>query len=237
MNQHPQVGNNVTGARMHSSLSEAMQRDADKYRPTSVGTTEGPGKVRIQYAKQGVALGSIPKPMETKQKLKSAVGAGPSPLLMDKLGERLAFERTGVRLYEALISKHEAYGGFDGGPSRSDLLEILNEEHRHFVQLARTIEQLGGDPTAMTPAANLAGVASEGVLKVITDPRTSLLQSLEGILIAELVDRDSWNMLCEIVRMNGLGDFAEFCERAEQTEERHLEQVRTWISAGQEPVI
>ena len=233
MNQHPQVGHNVTGASSNSSLSQAMQQGMDQYPPTSVGTTEGAGKVRIEYAKEGLPVGSIPKPVETKEKLKAAVGAGPSPMLMDKLGERLAFERTGTRLYEAIISKHEAYGGFDGGPSRADLLEILNEEHSHFKQLESTIRELGGDPTAVTPSANLAAVASEGVQKVITDARTSLLQSLEAILIAELVDRDSWSMLCEAVRSHGLRDFAEFCERAEQTEEQHLSKVRAWVMAGQ----
>ena len=34
------------------------------------------------------------------------------------------------------------------------------------------VRELGGDPTAVTPAANIAAVASEGIMKVITDPRT-----------------------------------------------------------------
>lgn len=234
MNQHPRVSHNVTGISSHSSLARAMQQGMDRYPPTSVGTTEGAGKVRIEYAKEGLPVGSIPKPVEAKGKLKAAVGAGPSPMLMDKLGERLAFERTGTRLYEAIISKHEAYGGFEGGPSRADLLEILNEEHAHFKQLEATITELGGDPTAVTPSANLAAVASEGVQKVITDARTSLLQSLEAVLIAELVDRDCWSLLCEAARSHGMREFAEFCERAEQTEEEHLSKVRAWVTAGQQ---
>ena len=46
-----------------------------------------------------------------------AAGGQPT-LLMDKLGERLAFEHAGARLYEALLSKHRAYGSFDGRPER-----------------------------------------------------------------------------------------------------------------------
>jgi hypothetical protein len=46
-------------------------------------------------------------------------------LLLDKLGERLAFERSGTRLYEALVSKHDAFGSFSGGPSREDLEHVL----------------------------------------------------------------------------------------------------------------
>jgi hypothetical protein len=43
-------------------------------------------------------------------------GAGP-------LDKRAAFERMGVRLDDALISKHDAYGSDAGGPSREDLVQ------------------------------------------------------------------------------------------------------------------
>ena len=166
MNQQlPHLGDNVTGISTSSTRAEEMQRNMENYPPTSVGTREGAGKVRVQYAKEGLPIGSIPKPAEVKEKLKSMLGAGPPATLLDKLGERLAFERTGTRLYEALISKYEAYGSFSGGPDREQLIEILNEEHRHFVELEVQIRALGGDPTAVTPSANLAAVASEGVLE------------------------------------------------------------------------
>lgn len=232
MNQGAQVGDNVTGIGSSSTRAEEMQRGMENFPPTSVGTREGAGKVRVQYAKEGHAVGSIPKPVEVKAKVKSALGAGAPPALMDKLGQRLAFERTGTRLYEALISKHEAYGGFDGGPDRGQLLEILNEEHRHFAELEQHVISLGGDPTAVTPSANLAAVATEGVLKLLTDPRTSLLQSLEGILVAELVDNDGWQMLCDAARSSGLDDLVNLCEDAGATEQRHLDRVRAWLSAG-----
>ena len=51
---------------------------------------------------------------------------------MDKIGERLAFERTGTRLYEALVSKHEAFGSFPGGPSGAGedaLVEPFEQAH------------------------------------------------------------------------------------------------------------
>ena len=51
---------------------------------------------------------------------------------MDKLGERLAFERAGTRLYEALVSKYDAYGSFTGGPSRDDLEHVMQEEYRRY---------------------------------------------------------------------------------------------------------
>ena len=232
MNQQAQLGGNVTGIGSSSARADEMQRGMEHYPPTSVGTREGAGKVRVQYAKEGHPVGSIPKPVEVKDKIKSALGAGAPPSLMDKLGQRLAFERTGTRLYEALISKHEAYGSFDGGPDRNQLLVILNEEHRHFTEVEQHIVLLGGDPTAVTPSANLAAVATEGVLKLVADPRTTLLQSLEAILIAELVDNDSWRMLCEAANQHGVAELVSLCEQAQITEQRHLELVRSWIAAG-----
>jgi hypothetical protein len=232
MNQLARLGANITGIGTSKGRAEAMQGYIAASSPTSVGSNEGAGTVRIAYARSGAELGSIPKPVEVADKLKSAVGLSPSPLVMDKLGERLAFERTGTRLYEALVSKHEAYGSFEGGPTREELQEILNDEHRHFAILAQIIRDAGGDPTAVSPSADLSAVASEGVGKVITDARTTLVQSLEAILIAELVDRDGWSMLCKAARNDGLEELAGFCERAEVTEETHLTRVRSWLEAA-----
>jgi rubrerythrin len=232
MNQTAQLGDNVTGVGSNATRAKEMQRGMENFPPTSVGTREGAGKVRVQYAKEGHPVGSIPKPVEVKEMLKSALGAGAPPVLMDKLGQRLAFERTGARLYEALISKHEAYGGFAGGPDREELLEILNEEHRHFAELEQHMISLGGDPTAVTPSANLAALATEGVLKLVTDPRTTLLQSLEGILVAELVDNDGWQLLCDVARSGGHDELVDLCEHAGATEQRHLDRVRAWLTAG-----
>jgi hypothetical protein len=56
---------------------------------------------------------------------------GESPTqLIDRLGARLAFERSGVRLYEALLSKLDASGIFDGGPSREDIERIVQDRVR-----------------------------------------------------------------------------------------------------------
>jgi hypothetical protein len=87
--------------------------------------------------------------------------------LIDKLGERLAFERTGTRLYEALVSKHEAYGSLAGGPTAADLQHILAEEHRHFELRRAAVARLGGDPTAVTPSANLHATACKGIGAVL----------------------------------------------------------------------
>ena len=154
-------------------------------------------------------------------------------LFMDKLGERLAFERTGTRLYEALVSKHDAFGSFTGGPSREALEHIRQEEYQHFTLLQSVIEQLDGDPTAVTPSANLHATAAHGIQMVIVDPRTTLLQSLEAILIAELADNACWGALIELAQEAGKDTFVQQFQEALGNEQDHLDKVQAWLAAGQ----
>jgi rubrerythrin len=190
----------------------------------------------MAYAQEAEPMGSVSLPAGVKGKVQTALKAvmGEQPtLFMDKLGERLAFERSGTRLYEALISKYDAFGSFAGGPSKADLEHICEEEHRHFMMLQAAIEQRGGDPTAVTPAANLSATASQGIPQVIVDPRTTLLQSLEAVLIAELFDNACWETLVELAQQAGENDLVPQFEQAHTTEQEHLRKVRTWLAAGQ----
>ena len=239
MKQTPSIGMNRTGIASHENRTRDMQAGVEEFGPSSTGSSVGPDRTRILYTRSAESgtrgLGSVPPPVGVKGKVKAAadVVMGHQPtLLMDKMSERIAFERTGTRLYEALISKHEADGGFEGGPSRDDLLLILNEEHRHFAMLTADMRKLGGDPTAMTPSADIAATASTGILKVVTDPRTTLLQGLEAILIAELTDRDGWHALIALARNAGKDELVERYEEAEAREAEHVDKARNWISAG-----
>jgi hypothetical protein len=92
------------------------------------------------------------------------------------------------------------------------------------------MERLGADPTAVTPAADVAGVASSGLLGVAADPRTTVHQSLEAVLIAELADNEGWEMLIKLSRDMGQDDMATEFQTALQEEERHLALVRGWVS-------
>ena len=64
----------------------------------------------LRDARRRHSVSRWPWPPFFRQPLEEEAGA--SPDLMDKLGQHLAFERTGTRLSEALISKLEAYGSF-----------------------------------------------------------------------------------------------------------------------------
>jgi hypothetical protein len=130
-----------------------------------------------------------------------------------------------------LISKLDAYGTFSGGPSRGDLTHIRNEEHEHMQLAQLLIVRIGGDPTVVTPCANLQAVASRGVGDVLMDPRTTLLECLDSILVAELTDHESWEALAGLAASVAPDLEAELRE-AEQTEAEHLQKVRAWIAAG-----
>ena len=92
------------------------------------------------------------------------------------------------------------------------------------------MKSLGGDPTAVTPSADIAAVASMGIPQVIADPRTTLKQSLEAILVAELVDNDCWNLLAALAEKLGHDALADEFREALVEEQDHLMRVRGWVT-------
>jgi rubrerythrin len=213
---------NRTGAVAAPGRAAQMISAVEEFPATSEGNALAVAAVRVQYSREGAD--------EEPDRLRLTEETS---LLLDKLGERLAFERTGTRLYEALLSKHDAYGSFEGGPSRDDITLILSEELQHFSMLVELVKSLGADPTELTPAANVQLTASHGVGQVLVDPRTTLLQSLEAILMAELADNECWETLTGLARLARHEEVAERCEEALLTEQEHLEKVRGWLAAGQ----
>lgn len=226
MSQTPQIGPNRTGIGNDPEAAVKMREGAERFPPSS--TDEGAASSLRQLEDGQRSVGSIPeKGMDGS---KAAPELAP---LLDRLGARLAFERTGVRLYDALLQKHQLSGGFTGGPSPQDLDEIRSEELRHHQLVHTAIVELGGDPTAMTPSADVEATSGKGILDVISDPRTTLLQGLETVIIAELTDRESWDLLVELADEHGVEQWSERFRSALETEEEHLERVRGWVQAGQ----
>jgi rubrerythrin len=236
MNQHSTPRTNRTGMAAAPQHAEEMLTGMEEFPPSSQGSAEDLAQVRVAYAREAEPLGSVPLPDDLKGNGKSVAKAATGEqllLLMDKLGERLAFERTGTRLYEALVSKHEAFGSFPGGPSRGDLEHVREEEYRHFTMLQSVIEQLGGDPTAVTPSANIQATALHGIQKVVVDSRTTLLQSLEAALVAELTDNACWEALIELAQGAGEDALVQPFQEALKNEQDHLDKVQAWVAAGQ----
>jgi hypothetical protein len=131
-----------------------------------------------------------------------------------------------------MMAKVEVLGSFDGGPTLDDLQHIRDEEFAHFMMLRDCIEQLGGDPTAMTPSADVHATLGKGVADVMADPRVGVIDSLDALLIAELSDHAGWDALEEIARNAGAEDMADAFDAALDEEEEHLNMVERWIGAS-----
>ena len=199
------------------------------------GNREEMATVRIEYAREAEPVGTMPPPAsvgELGKMVFRAVTGGHPLLLPDKLGERAAFERSGTRLYDPLISKYDAGLTFRGGPTRAELVHVQDEEHEHYLLLGDAIKKLGGDPTVVTPSANLHATASKGLCAVLADPRTNVLQCLEAMLTAELIDNDCWRRSSSWSRTPGRPSLPSGFGKRERTSKRHLESVRTWIATG-----
>ena len=100
---------------------------------------------------------------------------------------------------------------------------------KHFQLINEIIQKHGGDPTSLTPAADLSCLATAGWGQVIMDPRTSFLQSLEVILQLELIDNASWELLIEITERCGMNDLAIIFQQALDEEAFHLVTVKQWV--------
>lgn len=186
---------------------------------------------RIRYAKESGPLGTIPLPTSLAgafTALKENIVYG-HHVFLDKLGERIAFERTGVRLYEALLSKYEAAEDKSILPPLVRLEQFYLEEKKHFEMACEVMINVGGDPTAMTPAADICGVAGSGWMQVIADPRTNFLQCLEIILQAELVDNACWETLVVLADKLNMPDSVEQFKIALEEEDLHLAYVSSWV--------
>jgi hypothetical protein len=192
---------------------------------------------RFSYAEQADPIGSVPPPATVKGAVKTAAKAimgEKATVFIDKLGERCAFERAGVRLYDLVLLKAEAYPTWEGGPSIADLRQIQDDELLHFGLIQQCLTELGADPTAMTPSADLAVNLSKGVPAVLADPRTDLRECLEGILIAELTDNACWENLIALATELGQTEMARRFSTALANEQDHLKRVRSWVAASLE---
>ena len=225
---------NRTGIMLNPELGAELLQGAKETVPSSDGDGEDMRQERAEYLQEGTPIGSYPT-LVNEQEAENAEESAPEDkgmaILLDKLGERLAFERQGTRLYEAFIQKVEGLPIADGkAPEVESLRHIRDEEFEHFELLQQAIVQLGGDATVQTPSADVAGVISHGVLQIISDPRTTIAQSLQAILAAELADNDGWQMLQDLTEQLGHAELATQCSEALEQEQEHLENVRAWFS-------
>jgi hypothetical protein len=220
---------NRTGMQTAPELAEEMIEGASSAMPSSEGGAEDIAELRSEYIAEGFPLGSKPG-IAASEEVDADEDTAGLAVFMDKLSERLAFERMGTRLYEALYNKCETLGEMSPGPTLEDIQQIGSEELEHFLLLNRTITEAGGDPTVQSPCADVAAVTSMGIMQVLTDPRTSLAQCLQAILTAELTDNAGWELLIQLADNLGYEELSVQFQEALTHEEEHLVNVRSWLS-------
>lgn len=228
------LGANRTGMQTSPVLGKEMldNTEIDIAEPSS--DPQPLAETRADYIREADPLGSVPPPATVKGMAKSTMKmmTGNRPqAFVDKLAERLAYERGGTRLYDAAIAKFMVLGAELPDLSMAELEKIRDEESAHAALLVECIEKLGADPTAQTPSADLVGVESMGLMQAITDPRTNLAQTLHALLLAELGDEAGWETLIAFAEQMGLEDMVRRFREAETHEQEHVFKVRGWYDA------
>jgi bacterioferritin (cytochrome b1) len=236
MEDPTKLGRNRTGMQMsplHGEMLLETAREASlAIEPANLDQPEALllSELRREYINEADALGSVPPPGT----LSGAVKAGAAmvtgkrlQVFVDKIAERLAYERGGTRLYDAALVKAAALA--QGTPVTLERMkQIRNQEAEHAEMLRQALLSLGADPTAQTPSADLVGVQAMGLLQSVSDPRTSLVQTLSSLLAAELIDVASWELLSRLATSLGSDELAEHFERALEQENDHLRTISGW---------
>jgi ferritin-like protein len=232
MENEVKVGMNRTGMDM-APASRGKMMDYAQAQAAAAPEYDGAFEaVHIAYAEEAERVGSVPVPGTMKGMASTVVQkvTGKNPeVLIDKLGERLAFERSGTRLYEAMLMKCGAAPAGDHTVDANRLAHIRDEEEQHFHLVHNHIEKLGADPTAMTPCADVAGVQFLGIMQVISDPRTTVAQALNALLSAELTDTASWELLIDLAQQAGHKEMVNDFTEALRHEREHVQTVQGWL--------
>lgn len=110
-----------------------------------------------------------------------------------------------------------------------DLLwRFRNKELQHFKLAAEAMHSIGADPTAQSPCADADGLTGTGLIQVFTDPRTSITQCLEALLIGQLTDNAARQPLIEFAEKMGMDEMAQSFGVPLLQEEIHLAHVASW---------
>lgn len=228
------IGLNRTGMKASPMVAGELLESMD-LQEGAPAPSIGADDIRTDYMSEAEPVGSVPPPAS----IKGMFGATAEALLghrlhvlLDKLGERAAFERSGVRLYDAFLLKLGEFETLPGGMTLEEVRHHRDEEASHLQLLVEAIESLGGDPTTQTPCADVAGVQGMGLLQVMADPRTTLAQCLQTLLSAELTDQASWELLIELNEGFDRDEWTGRFQSALDNETRHAQHVRSWLSAA-----
>lgn len=229
MKDAAEFGLNKTPTQLHPVMTQSMIEGCEEFPPHAEDMAFDAFTMRKSYIQNSEQLGAVPLPSTLRGAVSTGVQAiqGNSPsVLIDKLGERMAFERSGIRLYDALITKCKSA---EPALDIETLEQFRNDEAEHFSLVRDCIASMGGDPTAQTPCADSAGMAAMGLMQVLNDPRSSIPQCVEAILMAELADLAAWELLIELADESGLSDYIGKFQQARVTENHHMHVMKKWL--------
>jgi bacterioferritin (cytochrome b1) len=145
--------------------------------------------------------------------------------VVDLLNERLAFERTGVRLYDTVLARLQVSSEPGFKALARQVQEQRDEEKEHEEWLEEQIRALGGTAHGLSEHAVLAQAESEGVERVIRRD-DSIPHDFHALLTAELADTAGWDLLVQIADEFGDSKAKKEFKKRLQEEEKHLLFVR-----------
>src|SRR3954449_7392805 len=114
------MGGNLSGIQTAPDLAKEQAEGAVTAGPSPDGGPEMANAERAVYIEEGFPVGSLPA-LPFDQEADAGDETTAMAVLLDKMGERLAFERMGTRLYDALINKCEALDDEANGMTLAEL--------------------------------------------------------------------------------------------------------------------
>ncbi len=117
--------------------------------------------------------------------------------VIDMLCERLAFERSGVKLYDEIVRKMRASQDPQIEKMLDPMQEHRDQEKEHEEWLEAQIRSLGGDDRATTDLSRLVTRESKGIEEVVQKD-AEIPHLFHALLAAELVDNAGWDLLVQL---------------------------------------
>jgi bacterioferritin (cytochrome b1) len=152
--------------------------------------------------------------------------------VIDLLNERLVFERSVVKLYDAILANMAGSNVPEIARMAPEMKEHRDQEKEHEEWLEEQIRALGGSAHQRTEMSDLIEAESSGVEKVVTSDK-NLVHQMHALLTAELVDNAGWELLLELADDADDRDARREFRRRLHEEEEHLHFVRRAVIAFQ----
>jgi bacterioferritin (cytochrome b1) len=145
--------------------------------------------------------------------------------LIDILSERLAFERSGVKLYDRVLTVLRAQHTDDLSRLIGKTQEYRDQEKEHEEWLEALIRDLGGTAHEETERSRLVTRESQGIEAVVkSEERWPNL--FHALVAAELVDNAGWELLVGLADQANDREVKREFKRRLHEEEEHLLFVR-----------